>query len=69
MIMDKNPIRELSAEELMAVSGGVGFTLTLGHPLGGLPPFSIMFDGNVGSITFNGMTLPIGVGSPPFKLP
>ena len=64
-------MRELTSDELNAVSGGwgSGFTITLGHPLGALPPFSIVFDGNLGSITFNGMTLPIGVGHPPIKLP
>jgi hypothetical protein len=61
------PMRDLTSEELKVVSGGT--SLTLNHSLGGLPVLSFSFDGNQGTITFDGMTLPFGAGHPPVVLP
>ena len=61
------PMRDLTSEELKVVSGGT--SLTLNHSLGSLPFLSITFSGDQGTITFGGMTLPIGAGHPPVVLP
>lgn len=62
-------MRDLTTEELNQVSGGL--SLTLNKPLATIPVFSLTFDETtkVGSITFNGMTQPIGLGFPPVILP
>ena len=56
-------MRELTSEELVTVAGGVGpTTLTFNFPA--LPKVEFSIIGNQGSVTFGGMTLPIGVGQP-----
>lgn len=60
-------MRTLTTNEMNAVAGGA--SLVFNQPLANIPVLSFTFEGTGGMLSFNGMTVPIGVGHPVVHLP